>query len=441
MKKKTLFKCRGLIIAAMAIMTFTPITKYIVSGGGTACAAELTYEQEKELEKKKDDEAIRLRSLKPTETAEGGYSLNEPLKVGMKVTYTHELYTATCEVANYGFSGNAKFGSAAVLLTYTFTPKYNGKWNLSFYEDYNDPIDAGAFKDASGNVLSTDNTQVAGVTYTASVLKKANTAPWGYNDLLFQINLNSPEIETASDFTGYYDHKFGFILPLVISSIDDSLVIEDDITANSITLDGSVLQSLGYQPKSVGIFYKEASAAEWQQAESTTITGLKGNTEYQIKVNYIKDVYGNADKTKVLTLTSPDSNVISVLTSMNTKVDIKSVKISKAKVKKFKYKGYWWWSSVRRRWVWEKPSTSTCTRFKVTVTIKKKVPGAKGYWINIDGANQYMMDGSKTKCSFYALVKGKKIGKKVTVKACAYNRAGGKGMGPLGKAKKAKVKK
>ena len=56
-------------------------------------AAELT--DEKELEKKKDDEAVRLRALKPTETAEGGYSLNEALKVGMKMTYTHELYTAT----------------------------------------------------------------------------------------------------------------------------------------------------------------------------------------------------------------------------------------------------------------------------------------------------------------------------------------------------------
>ena len=359
----------------------------------------------------------------------------------MKKVYTHELYTATCEVVSYGFSGSAEFPQAGVLLTYTFTPKVNGKWELSFNEDYNDPIEAGDFKDASGNVLSTDNTQVAGVTYTASVLKRVNSSAWGYKYLLFKTTLNSPEIETASDFTGYYDQKFGFILPLVISRIDDTLVKDDDITANSITLDSSVLQTIGYQPKSVGIFYKEASATAWNQAESTTITGLKGNTEYQIKVNYIKDVYGDADKTKVLTLTSPDSNVISVLTSMDAKVDIKSVKISKAKIKKYKYKGYWWWSKVRGRWVWEKPSMSTCTRFKVTVTLKKKVPGAKGYWINIDGANQYMMDGSKTKCSFYALVKGKKIGKKVTVKACAYNRAGGKGMGPLGKAKKAKVKK
>ena len=359
----------------------------------------------------------------------------------MKKVYTHELYTATCEVANYGFSGSADFPKAEVLLTYTFTPKVNGVWELSFEKDNNDPIDAGAFKDASGNVLSANNTNVAGVTYTASVLKQVNSSAWGYKDITFNTTLISPEIETASDFTGYYNQKFAFILPLVVSRIDDTLVVDDDITANSITLDSSVLQTIGYQPKSVGIFYKEASAADWNQAESTTITGLKGNTEYQIKVNYIKDVYGDAENTKVLTLTSPDSNVISVLTSMNAKVDVKSVKISKAKIKKYHHEGYWWWSKASCRWEWVKPSTSTCTRFKVTVTLKKKVPGARGYWINIDGANQYMLDGSKTKCSFYALVKGKKIGKKVTVKACAYNRASGKGMGPLGKGKNVKVKK
>jgi len=387
-----------------------------------------------------EEKAKQLQALETTVTAENGYSLDKATTKGMKKVWTHDLYTVSAEMTGYEFSGTGQFPNAKVGVKYTFTPKCNGKWTMDWNEDPNYPLSTSAFKDEAGNVLDGSDTKVAGKTYTATVIQSIQTTAYGYQKVSLDARLDYPEIEGSADFTDSYRCDFEYILPLVISTISEDLFVKER-SAKSITLDGTQLATIGYSVDSVGIFYKEKSATAWNQATSTTITGLKGNTEYQIKVNYIKTVWANGDHTKKLVLTSPDSNVITVLTDMSAKVDIKSVKTSKAKIKKYKYKGYWWWSSVRNRWVWEKPSTSTCTRFKVTVTIKKKVPGAKGYWINIDGANQYMMPGNKTKCTFYALVKGKRIGKKITVKACAYNRAEGQGMGPLGKGKSVKIKK
>lgn len=81
------------------------------------------------------------------------------------------------------------------------------------------------------------------------------------------------------------------------------------------------------------------------------------------------------------------------------------------------------------------------TKYKVTVTLKKKIRNTSGLAIN-HGGTEYRVKGKGTKFSFWVVRRGKCIGKKTpSIKVRTYRNASYGGYGPYSSSKKTKIKK
>lgn len=144
---------------------------------------------------------------------------------------------------------------------------------------------------------------------------------------------------------------------------------------------------------------------------TTTVTGLKADKAYKIRTikcytNNGKQIWGEPSK------------ACTVYTATNKKPAIKSVKASNFKkkyIKKYWVSGYY--DRGRKMWIsghWS--GGYNLTTYKLKVTLKKKVPGLKTKYININGqlckvkGKTYTINGS---------YKGKHKKKKITVTASA----------------------
>ena len=302
------------------------------------------------------------------------------------------------------------------------------------WDELNVIADVTDFKDANGTVIK-DNVEVPAGTYTAEASVKWASIAYGYYDFGGKVYSNNASATTDN---GYCNFRFGFVFPLTIGTLTHDAITS--VTSDTITFNTSELYSqLGRNIKGFAPLYKKSTDTEWtQEYKGLKIEGLTPNTDYDIMFAYTSDVKGKDGS--VTEFVSPLSNVISVKTGLDNSVlpAIKSVKITKAKKKTKTVKGYWYWSTTGH-WVYSKPYTYKYTQFKVTVTLKNKVPGAVGYWINVGGGKTKV--GSGTKFTFTGVVDGHKVGKKVYVSAAAFNNKNGLGTTDYGKSKSVKIKK
>lgn len=139
-----------------------------------------------------------------------------------------------------------------------------------------------------------------------------------------------------------------------------------------------------------------------------TIKGLKPLTNYKFRVQ----AYANG-------MTGTPSDVVTMKTGSKKKPAIKSIKIVQRK--KVKVKGWWrkhWIGGRISRYEWVRPYTYT--KYKVKVTLKKKVPKIGGMWV----AGNWVK-GSKKSYTVW-VPNGAQKGKKLTIRIST---ALGKGYG------------
>ena len=166
----------------------------------------------------------------------------------------------------------------------------------------------------------------------------------------------------------------------------------------------SVLANGSHGSSDVAVYQKSGSS--WKhlgknQKGETVANKLKANTNYQFK--FVESAQ-KADGTWV------EGNPLykTIRTQRKEKPAIRSVKVSKVKVRyKWKYLTYVGW----RKWWY--------TDFRVTVTLKKKLPAGQKLYINGRQAS-----GKGKKYSMYFSLNGKKKGKSYTLSIQPYGRKG-----------------
>ena len=139
-----------------------------------------------------------------------------------------------------------------------------------------------------------------------------------------------------------------------------------------------------------------------------TIKGLKPLTNYKFRLQS----YANG-------MTGEPSDVVTMKTGSSKKPAVKSIKVVKRK--KVKVKGWWrkhWIGGRVSRYEWVPPYTYT--RYKVKVTLKKKVPKVGGMWVATN-----WVKGSKKSYTVW-VPNGARKGKKLTIRIST---ALGKGYG------------
>lgn len=166
----------------------------------------------------------------------------------------------------------------------------------------------------------------------------------------------------------------------------------------------SVLANGSHGSSDVAVYQKSGSS--WKhlgknQKGETVANKLKANTNYQFK--FVESAQ-RADGTWV----EGTPLYKTIRTQRKEKPAIRSVKVSKVKVRyKWKYLTYVGW----RKWWY--------TDFRVTVTLKKKLPAGQKLYINGRQAS-----GKGKKYSMYFSLNGKKKGKSYTLSIQPYGRKG-----------------
>lgn len=154
--------------------------------------------------------------------------------------------------------------------------------------------------------------------------------------------------------------------------------------------------------------YKKGKSGTWQTqygpcgpSSSGSIKKLSANTTYYIRAYYVKEAEGTY-------IIGPVSSEVAIKTGPAKKPAIKSIKISKAKVKKVWVKPiYNALGFIVKKGFWTKETT-----YKVTFTFKKK-PGCAGIEVYAGGVTlpKYLKGNKKTYSTKFT-VGGKAIGKK-----------------------------
>lgn len=154
--------------------------------------------------------------------------------------------------------------------------------------------------------------------------------------------------------------------------------------------------------------YKKGKTGAWKTqfgpcgpSSSGKIDKLSPNTTYYIRAYYVKKIDANY-------IIGPVSSEVAIKTGPAAKPAIKSVKISKAKVKKVWVKPiYNAFGFIIKKGFWTKETT-----YKVTITFKKK-PGAAGIQVYAGGVTlPKFLKGNKKTYTTKFTVGGKAIGKK-----------------------------
>ena len=182
----------------------------------------------------------------------------------------------------------------------------------------------------------------------------------------------------------------------------------------------------------VSIEYKKGSES-WKMGPALVDTynekgkgGLRAATAYSVRASFCKQVIYNDDG-KTYLFQGPVSRTLTIKTAYS-KPPVKSVKISKVKVKCKKYR--YWTGKIRQKWlvnsrtgrkiklISQKKIYRTVkyysTRYKVTVKFKKK-PGIAGIRLRTSHGYSGWLGGNKTSYSKKFVVSGKKKGKKLKV--------------------------
>ncbi|SNU06764.1 hypothetical protein SAMN06297422_107114 [Lachnospiraceae bacterium] len=382
------------------------------------------YENFEEMRAKLIEEAEKIKNTPATITYEGGYDVTKPLAAGMKKIFDHPAYHVAIECINYNNSYAFK---------YTLTTKMDGGYLISVdangrYDDQDDD-----WKDANGNSVAFAKERVQakkGEVYTLITPQAYTRSTTGHNTTEMNIDLVNNDIYFDAAFlTSTFDFS-------VAPSLGTLEVTKAD--TKSITL----VPGIETSAVSTKISYKKKSDKTWKtttaSSNGTTIKGLKASTEYQYKwtktcrASYKDD----SGKEVTYTLTSKESAVKTVKTGLSTKPTVKSVKISKAVHKRTWVPAQWRDTKLIHKGYWNDRTT-----FTLTIKLKKKVKGAKGYIVQVGNNDPVYVKGNKTTIKFQTSIKGNQVGNKTKIKVSTYSNADKTGTGAYSKAKSSKIKK
>ena len=163
------------------------------------------------------------------------------------------------------------------------------------------------------------------------------------------------------------------------------------------------------------------------------ISKLSPGSTYQVRAYYVKNVSGTY-------YIGPVSKTITIKTGPKKKPAIKSVSISKAKVKKVKVLPKTYWDSSSKSWKTLKGYTTYETTYKVTIKFKKK-PGIAGIEVYAGGVTlPKFIKGNKKAYTATFTVGGKAKGKKTVFKIRTKGNKTYGAWSPFYKSKKVKIK-
>ena len=218
----------------------------------------------------------------------------------------------------------------------------------------------------------------------------------------------------------FYDFLTSFLRPppcFAFSSRSAKILLFVSLTKNHL---GHFFFSIDYPNKlQTSVRIQVLKKGKWTTAKTigyfscgnsnpVTIKRLKPLTNYKFRVQ----AYANG-------MTGTPSNIVTMKTGSKVKPAVKSIKIVQRK--KVTVKGWWrkhWVGGHISRYEWVPPYTYT--KYKVKVTLKKKVPKIGGMWVATN-----WVKGSKKSYTVW-VPNGAQKGKKLTIRIST---ALGKGYG------------
>ena len=353
-----------------------------------------------------------------TVTESPKYASNDAVK-GMYKDFDHPGFSLRMKLVSVKSEWNYATSNAWVNLEYTFTPKADASYSFFDHDGSSCDGDGLTWTDAAGNTYETGFfagklEAKAGTTYTCKdQIAYVNGEATGFHTVSMEIYAfpDGMDVETTA--------KFQFGLAPAVTELKKAVNLK--ATEKSIELSDVLSEG------TCTVFYKEKKGSKWKEKTLSNgvakVTGLKSNTEYQVKLQ--SSVTGKDDEGNSVKLTSPFSKTVTIKTGQKTKPDVKSVSISGAKASKLYVDGYY--DSFGS---WHNGYYNTTTSFKVTVTLKSAPKNVEGMIFTI-GDKDYKVKGSKTTYTFSAGCGKDVVGKSVTVKCMTYNDKGGTGTSPV----------
>ncbi len=373
-----------------------------------------------------DNKAIIDTPIK--ETSSGGYSATKEIKKGMSKTWENDAFKLTMTVSKAAASQAANLREMHVTYDLTLVPKITETMCLSLYDNTGKYTNANLLEDVTwecdGQKYYTYDTLEAGKTYTSSVSAIYFSDKGEIGKLYVLANMEF--IHGSVEKPCYFD----FAVAPGVYQPDMEYSVE--ATKSSITIKNFYIN----EGTTLKMFYKAKSDKKWKsknvKGKSITVKKLKANTEYQFQFQSSMKSDGRDGKT--VTIKSNKTPVLKVKTAIAKAPVIKSVTITKAKYKYNTTKAHWdSWGN------WVPAKKNYFTTFKVKVTLKSKVKGAKALAIKIGDGVFYAKNGKTVTVN--ASAGGNKIGKSISIKVASCNNKYHIGVSPYSKAKKAKVKK
>lgn len=205
---------------------------------------------------------------------------------------------------------------------------------------------------------------------------------------------------------------------------------------NSFTLKPGAFDSAAYGD--IYIDYKKGANGKWNTqwgpfgaGSSGKVSKLSAGSVYYVRAYYVKKI-GNEY------FIGPVSSAVKIKTGPKKKPAVKSVKITKAKVKKVKVKSKYYWDNGTLKYL--KGYTTYETTYKVTVKFKKKQKIA-GIQIYAGGVTlPKFIKGSKKSYTAKFTVGGKRKGKKTSFKIRTKGNASYGAWSPTYKSKKVRIR-
>ncbi len=357
-----------------------------------------------------------------TITYAGGFDVKKPVAAGMKKTYDHPAYNLSIECVSINNSLGFK---------YTLTTKMDAEYCMDRDLSTNYYSDKDEWKAADGTkvpITSKYGELKAGGVYTLITSEPYSGSSVGHNATTLQVDIRNNSIYYDASFKCAFDYS---------KAPGVGTVNTVKVTTNSLQFVPSILMDGSYT-----VSYKKKSDKKWKTINlsnnGTTVKKLKASSTYQYKWSTtVKCSYTDDSGASVsYTLSSPESKVKNVKTGLKTKPSVKSISTSGANHSKKWVKSQWLGNKLVHRGYW-----SDTTTFNLNVKLNKKVKGAKGYLVEVNGAAPIYVKGNKTSFTVKTSVKNNQIGKAVKVKVSTYSNADKTGFGKYSKTFKAIIKK
>lgn len=301
-------------------------------------------------------------------TNSGGYGATNPIKAGMKRVFKRGAYTLTVSVKN-AMCVNS-YGDSVTTATISLKCESHLDDTLLY------PSLSGV-KDPNGKSITIFWDKSRNTVTGEYTVQYKNDFKCQRHEYVIRYPYNSPDIP---DYSKEY-FEFATVPAPVVLSLGASGITT---TKNTISL-----KNLPSNCKKI-ISYRKKGTSKWSTKSttgtSTSLTGLKANTVYQLRYRCQVTVTSSSGKKK--TITSAYTGIMKVSTQVATAPVVASVSTSGAKYVNKWVPGKWVNTNQGQRW--EPGHQDNYTGFTVTVKMKKpsNVYGfvVKGYGVPTKGA-------------------------------------------------------